>query len=281
MFVIRNVKFHLTPLVALLFIAATIQAQQTASPQSNTRATDQERTQSGGRGGDPPSVRLFRNRVFEVRHREPERLLEVLGPLGSGAEGSMRSASREFRTISVRDFPENIAAMEEALRRLDVPETTRPDIELRIHVLFASNTEGATNDAPAELRDVIRQLQTTLNYRNYYLATSFIQRTREGASVSGSGSLDIGRVVGAETSSPNATVIYNYGIRSVSLAPSATPQQPPTVQLGRFEFTANGNVGSARISTDTSVRDGERVVIGTASLRDKALILVLTARVIQ
>jgi len=29
------------------------------------------------------------------------------------------------------------------------------------------------------------------------------------------------------------------------------------------------------------VRDGERVVVGTASLKDKALILVLTARVIK
>lgn len=268
MFATKSLKFYPALLIALLFVA-TIQAQQTQPPSPQ--------------GGFPiiESNTRYRSRVFEIRHRDPESLLQVLGPLRSGTLVSTISASRDFRTISVRDYPENIATIEDALRRLDVPETERSDIELHIHVLFASNTEGATNDAPAELRDVIRQLQSTLNYRSYYLATSFIQRTREGASVDGSGSLDTSRLVGAGIASPNATVAYNYDIRSVSLVPSITQSQPPTVQLGRFNFNAIGNIGSARIQTSTGVRDGERVVIGTASLRDKALILVLTARVIR
>lgn len=273
MLINRNVKVYFALCIALLF-AATMQAQQTPTPQSTPTVNL-----------TPPQIedapdRRYRNRVFEIRHRDPESLLQVLGPLRSGSGGTTISASREFRTISLRDFPENIAAIEEALRRLDVPETTRPDIELRIHVLFASNTEGTSNDAPAELRDVIRQLQTTLNYRSYYLATSFIQRTREGARVNGNGSLEISRLLGTDASSPNASLIYSYDIRSLSLAPAAA-SQPPTVQLEQFSFQANGNIGTARIATSTGVRDGERVVIGTASLRDKALILVLTARVIR
>jgi hypothetical protein len=269
MLIIKLTKFYSALLIALLFVIS-VQAQQGEAPVS----------QSSAQNSNSPDPH-YRTRIFEIRHRDPTSLVPVLQPLGSGAPNTGIMPSREFRTISIRDFPENIAAIEDALRRLDVPERARPNIELRIHVLFASNAEGATNDAPVELRDVIRQLQTTLNYRSYYLATSFIHRTSEGATISGNGTLDIGRVVGAETPSPNANAMYNYGIRSISLAPSATPQQPPTVQLGRFEFVANSNIGLARINTDTGIRDGERVVIGTASLRDKALILVVTARVVQ
>ena len=40
-------------------------------------------------------------------------------------------------------------------------------------------------------------------------------------------------------------------------------------------------IGDTRISTRLSVRDGEKVVVGTASLRDKAVILVLMTRVMK
>ncbi len=38
---------------------------------------------------------------------------------------------------------------------------------------------------------------------------------------------------------------------------------------------------AAVVRSDVSVRDGEKVVVGTAGLKDKALILVLTAKLIK
>src|SRR5262249_26334131 len=51
----------------------------------------------------------FKNRIFDVKHRDPQSLVFVLRPLGSGFKGATMSASPEYRTISVRDFPENLA----------------------------------------------------------------------------------------------------------------------------------------------------------------------------
>src|SRR5262245_17139579 len=60
----------------------------------------------------------LQSRVFQVKYRPLEDLLHVLRPLASGVKGTNVSESEEFRTITVRDFPENIADIEGALKRL-------------------------------------------------------------------------------------------------------------------------------------------------------------------
>ncbi|MET0624566.1 MAG: secretin N-terminal domain-containing protein, partial [Pyrinomonadaceae bacterium] len=66
--------------------------------------------------------KMFANRVFDIKNRDPVSLSRVLAPLTSGFRGAVVMPNPEFRTITVRDFPENIAVIEEAIRRLDTPE---------------------------------------------------------------------------------------------------------------------------------------------------------------
>jgi hypothetical protein len=222
----------------------------------------------------------FKNRVFEVHNRMPDDLVPVIRLLTSGFKGAELAASNEFRTITVRDFPENIAAIEEAIKRLDTPEVTRPDIELRMHVLLASNKEGASNQYPADLKDVIGELQKTLNFKEYTLLTSIVQRTREsrgphGSYLDGRGS--------AEVAWPNSAErrISNYQFSATSVALTSSPTGAAEIQLGDFYFTLSVPGTEARIHSDVRMRDGEKVVVGTAGFSDKALILVMTARVLK
>jgi len=117
-----------------------------------------------------------------------------------------------------------------------------------------------------------------LSYKSYYLMTSLVQRTREGAEqIAGEGIVEIGPPVA--TSADN-NVQYKYRINQVSLSPALTGAS--MVQLNGLNFQIRSNVlGIAQMQTSTGVRDGERVVIGTASLKDKGLIVVLSARVIK
>src|ERR1700730_3452280 len=94
-------------LLVILSTAALGQAQSQPAP------TDNYVTNTG-----------FKNRVFEVHNRMPDDLVPVIKLLTSGFKGAQLAASNEFRTITVRDFPENIAAIEEAIKRLDTPEVT-------------------------------------------------------------------------------------------------------------------------------------------------------------
>lgn len=232
---------------------------------------------------EPQAEIKFSGKVFEVKHRDPRALLGAVSQLGSGFKGTEMSFSDEFKTIAVRDFPENIAAIEEALKRLDTPEPSRPDIELRMHVLIA-DLEGGGGQMPSDLNDVVKQLQATLSYKSYSLISSIVQRVRDGANeVRGSGIARLSNQAPSNlTPSTAIDAPYQYEIFAVSASPGSGPGS--ALQLRRFSFhlRTNPNVlGEAGIKTDLGVRDGEKVVVGTASLKDKALVLVLSAKFVK
>ena len=237
-------------------------------------------------GSDFVTEKGFKSKIFELKYREAESVAKVLRQLGSGFKGASMSANAEFKTITVRDFPENLATIEEALKRLDTPSAPRPNIELHMHVLVASNTSGAAGgtsaQVPGELRDVLAQLRETLTYRNYELLTSVVQRlTETPRGLRGKGAAEIS---GSPTTSGGFSFPYEYLINSVSVETTSTGT--PMVQIGEFSFTT-GMTSTAKIDNRTQVqtalnlRDGEKVVVGTATLGDRALIIVLTAKLIN
>jgi hypothetical protein len=257
-------------LIAIVSATALVQAQTTPVPSPSENYV----TNSG-----------FKNRVFDVQNRMPEDLVPVIKLLTSGFKGAQLSASNEFRTITVRDFPENIAAIDEAIRRLDKPELARPDIELRMHVVLASNQPTTLSQYPADLKDAIAELQKTLNYKEYYLLTSIVQRTRDsrgerGGYVEGRGSAEIGW---PSSTAPGGAAkrIMNYQFNATSIALTSGPSGASEIQLGRFDFSLSVPGNEAKIHSDVKIREGEKVVVGTAGFNDTALILVLTARVIK
>jgi len=173
----------------LIFISASF-AQSTTQPAP--KAEDNYVTEKG-----------FKSKVFEVKYRDAVSLGNVLRQLGSGFKGASVYPNAEFKTITVRDFPENLATMEEALKRLDVPVASRPNIELHMYVLIASNSSAYTTpgnaEVPAELKGALTQLRETLSYKNYELATTIVQRlTETQRGLRGKGTTDISR-------SPNPT----------------------------------------------------------------------------
>jgi type II secretory pathway component GspD/PulD (secretin) len=250
--------------LALLALAAPAALAQTQAPRQED---DNYVTQ-----------KMFQNRVFDVKNRDPQSLVRVLAPLTSGFRGAMVSANAEFRTISVRDFPENIAVIEEAIRRLDTPEVTRPGVEFRVHMLVASNDEAVPNRYPAELSDVVKQLQSTLGYKNFSLMGSQIVRGKEGrGDNSNKGVADI-RLANDTPASKNP-VYFSYNISSVTL-------DGPRVQVEQFSMTMKVPLwlGGDKIVYEevgfrnpVTLREGERVVAGTTSVADKNVIVILTA----
>jgi hypothetical protein len=268
MFILKIKTFAL--LVAILSMAVFCQAQSQTTP----APSDNYVTNTG-----------FKNRVFEVHNRVPEDLVPVVRLLTSGFKGAQLSASNTFRTITVRDFPENIAAIDEAIKRLDTPEAARPDIELRMHVLLASNKEGTPGQFPADLRDVIKELQTTLTYKEYSLLTSIVQRTKESRGersgyMQGRGSAEVSWPSNSAAGGTEKR-ISNYGFDASSVALISTPGGGVEIQLGNFNFSLSVPGSEARIHSDLSMRVGEKVVVGTAGFSDKALILVMTAKVVK
>ena len=144
------------------------------------------------------TTRDFKSKVFIVRHRSGYQVRDALRLLGSGFKGAqIESSDRDgLVTLSVRDFPENLASIEEALKRLDVPAASGKEVEFHIHVLFASKVQGPNEELPEELKEVLGTLKSTLQYKSYTLATSFVQRAAPSSN-------NFGAAIGSRSILPN------------------------------------------------------------------------------
>lgn len=223
----------------------------------------------------------FKGRIFELKHRTPEDLIPVLRALTSGFKGSTINGNNELKTITVRDFPENIATIEEAIKRLDAPRPpgaarqAPKDVDITVHVLLASGNEADGNQYPQILKDVVTQLQATLNYKSFQLLTTIVQRTNlRNGMISSTGTTALPE--------KDATAEYRLSIGNIT---SFSPADDSSISIGDLAFTISGTnneisrkFGSADVRTRLNVRTGEKIVVGTATLKDRAVILVLTAK---
>jgi Bacterial type II/III secretion system short domain len=222
----------------------------------------------------PPSG--MKARVFQLKHQDPGSVVEAIHPLCSGMPGFLVRANDELRTVSVRDFPENLATIEQTIKRLDVPSPPKPDIEVRIHVLIGSASAGG-GQVPPELEGVVAQLRATLSYKSYFQIAAVTQRVRAGAGAKGKGQL----VLSPPAVDQAGNGHFHYSLDNVSMAVSGS-SAPPQVTLRRFNFELDGgSLGEAEVTTGLTLRDGEKVVVGTGSLKNRAMIIVLSARQVK
>jgi hypothetical protein len=256
-----------TIIIVALLIAASATAQDKTADNYNT-------------------VREFRSKVFEVHNREALEIAASIKLLGSGFKGADLSVNNELHTITVRDFPENLAAIEGAIERLDHAEADSPDIEMKISVLIGSKTPlaGAAS-VPDELSPVVKQLESTLRYAHYGLMTATVQRTKPGNGINGSGVAE--PTLLGMTVKEGLPIMYTYRLRSITM----TAGERPSIDIENFEFSMRVPISvggpqptqyqSVGFETPVSIRQNEKVVIGTTTMGDKALIVVVTATVAQ
>jgi hypothetical protein len=220
----------------------------------------------------------FKGRIFEIKHREPRLLANLVANLSSGFKGAVVQSNDEFRTITVRDFPENITAIEEALKRFDTPQPIQSDVEFKIHVLLATNATGATSQYPQDIADVVKQLQSAFDYKSYTTIATMSQRVREGAyNANGNGQTQLAATTfGAAQPQPQPADL-EYSISGMTINPESGGNV--SFHLRQFNLRLQaGPWGRASIGTGLTIRNGEKVVVGTTMLGNNAFIVVLTAR---
>lgn len=226
--------------------------------------------------------KMFQNRVFDVKNRDPQSLVRVLAPLTSGFRGAVVTANAEFRTISVRDFAENIVVIEGAIRRLDTPEVARPSVEFQVHMLVASNEESLPNRYPAELSAVVKQLQSTLGYKNFSMIGSQIVRARDGQGTNwNKGVADLR--LASDTPASKNPVYYSYSLNQISLEGTGAQTR---LRINQFNMDLKMPLwlGGDKLvyepvgfNNPVVLREGERVVAGTTSIGDKSVVVILSA----
>jgi hypothetical protein len=171
------------------------------------------------------------------------------------------------------------------------------NLDTQLYLIVGTNQDVDDTKLPASLDPVVKQLRSTLPFKNYRLAATLINRVKN------EGRLDLSWIGGPLASvSPagaasNVTPSFSqFKVRQVKLVRNAENQQ--IVQMLGFYFgarvpiqtpgaiAANGAVAPTvayeptGVSTDISMRESEPVIVGTLNIGPSgdAIILVVSAK---
>lgn len=275
-------KVFLLPLL-LALMAAIAFAQPTAEPRNETKNETRKEDQQA------PVGRTQVAKAFDVKYRNPESLTAVLRAFSTPGYGTILF-NRELKTIMVRDTVENVAVIEEALKRFDVPEPPPVSLEFQLHLISASMGQQEKGSVPENLTPVIQQIKSALKFTNYRYVNSSLNRVSNGGKVESSG---IGGSLfpapqGIATSQEKPT-FYQYSLGPVRLTQDSSGKESVQIDLFRFgvsvpvKLSSDGNNTQYKdigITTPLSLREGEMVVVGTANVSgsDEAIVVVVSVK---
>jgi hypothetical protein len=174
-----------------------------------------------------------------------------------------------------------MAAIEEAIQRLDVPSAAAKNIEMTAYLLIGGDSAGTEPSAmPKELDSVVTQLKNAFAFKSYRLLDILALRTRVGQHASTS---SVGRPIQIGTNSPAPTT--QFRINSAGIGSDETTIRIDGLNLdsripvqsspGQYGFSSVG------LSADVDIKQGQKVVIGRVSVAESALFVVLTAQVVN
>jgi hypothetical protein len=153
-------------------------------------------------------------------------------------------------------------AVEDALKRLDVPVRASRTAEITAYVLVAADsTRPGLMPVPQELQSVANQLKNLLAGGTLYLADTVIARSLEGTRLVLTGSTGLDAQISIREGTPASVRLQNL----------------------RVNVQNDTNRGPANFNTDIEVPVGSFVVVGKATRQSsgggEAAILVMTAKV--
>ena len=167
------------------------------------------------------------------------------------------------------------------------------NLDTQLYLLVATNQPVEDARLPASLDAVIKQLRTSLPFKNYRLAATLINRVRNGgrlslrwiggslmpaaAASSTNPSFNEFKVVHVrlDTNAAGQSIVkmegFSFGARIPIQTGTAIASNSPSAPIINYENTG--------VNTDISMREGEPVVVGTlnAGPSGDAIILVMSA----
>ena len=238
------VRFVVVLVLTFLVAAAAgteIDARSSSSNHHNSRLNRSVRSRHIKRRYLPCSIEI------------PEALASALQPLQSGQPQTSMVANRQMKTITVRDYPENIAAIGEALKRLDVPDAvskprTPSSIEFQLHLIAASPTAAEKTAFPTALEPVVSQLKSTLKFANYRYLTTFSNRVNENGTIDSQGVISPPFPIAAHAQLKSG---YSYQIRNPQVTLDAGGKEVILTQSFTFKIEVPVETGGAAINSVT------------------------------
>src|SRR5262245_54711801 len=149
----------------------------------------------------PPPDPTWPTRVYSIRHVDYRYIWNLLSPIGVQVAGEPN-----LNAISVRGPEKLLAAVDDIVKRFDIPGNAPKNVDLTVYVVVGS-PDGEDN-VPTGLRGVIDQLRGVMTYKTYRVLDTILARGTEGSDIRTSGSI----TKLAETDRTKAT--YEFQVRA-------------------------------------------------------------------
>ncbi len=166
--------------------------------------------------------------------------------------------------------------------------------DVQLDLLVASNNSAEKSSTPRSLDAAIRQLRTSLPFANYRLATTFLNRVKDGGTLESRG---VGSSLTTTLIGPSTPTFYDFAFHQVKRDRDTHGQT--FIRIPRFKFhlrmpivtgstpAGSGNASlpiinyeSVGMSTEISVREAVPTLVGTFATGrpDELLLLFIFVR---
>jgi hypothetical protein len=223
-------------------------------------------------------------KLVKLQYVEPRAINNIVS-----LYGVQITANEPMKIMALYGKPAEIAAAEAAIKQLDVAPK---NVELTVFFVMGGDNAQQMAGAPAvpsDVRDVIAQLKNAFAYKEYRMLDMLTLRTRTGSDAETSGILNTG----------TPPKMSQFSIRNVTVGDDGTIRIDHMHAGLRIPYRQQGAISASitsvskdatkveyvnsGIDQNVDIKEGQKVVVGRSSLEgpDKALFLILTARVIQ
>lgn len=217
-------------------------------------------------------------KVFVLKYADAQNLRNLLQVFHATVD-----ANRDMRVLAVDATPTTMAAIEDAIKRLDVPSAAPVNVDLTVYMLVGHEGENPAGSAavPKELDSVVTQLKNAFAFKNYSLLDVLELRTRTGQ--------------GASTTSSGGAVQTGMGnssqpvITQLRLSSAGVDSDGSSIHINQLNANIRMPVSSGNgfeyqnlgVNTDIDIKEGQKVVIGRLGIsKDQALFLVMTVKIV-
>ena len=217
--------------------------------------------------------------VFVLQHADAKAVAKLLADFTEYMGGSIK-ANGDGHSLAVVGTKELVAAVGEALKRLDTDQAAKADrpVELTFHLLWLTKNGQIDAELPSELKGVAAQLKQV--YRGVRLVGTSVIRTTEGKHnrIQGVGDLpgDVNVTkIGYEVNFGELRLIYGSDAKTwmIQLAVSLRAQlRVETAKWETFELSSclaiHGTQPVAVASTNTGVDGASLCLVVSAKVVD-------------
>jgi len=212
-------------------------------------------------------------KLFVLKYADPQSVRNLLQVFHASID-----ANRDMRVLAVDAAPETMAAIEEAIKRLDVPSAAPTNIDLTVYLVVGHEGESPSGSTavPKDLESVVTQLKNAFAFKSYSLLDVLALRTRTGQQASATSS---GGVM--QDGAQLRPVTTHFQIDSSSVGSDGAIIHVNRLRC-RIDVPVNNSVYNLPFETDIDIKEGQKVVVGRLGIsKDQALFLVMTVKILQ